>query len=157
LHNPAVMILDEPTTGLDPQVRLHIWDRLFKLKQQGVTILLTTHYMEEAFRLCDKVVIMNEGRKVMEGHPRQLVAQNMEKYVLEVLPTDVARKLEALAAQEAGLRSEASARITYFYSNEAAQLSKLTAQLNLGDYLVRESNLEDLFLKVTGKTLSGMQ
>ena len=84
LNNPKLLIMDEPTTGLDPQVRHIIWDKLRILKKQGVTILLTTHYMEEAYQLCDKIILMNNGRKVLEGNPALLVKNNIEKYVLEI-------------------------------------------------------------------------
>jgi lipooligosaccharide transport system ATP-binding protein len=84
INNPRLLILDEPTTGLDPQVRHLIWDKLGQLKKAGTTILITTHYMEEAFQICDCLLIMHKGRKIMQGVPRDLLAKNIEKYVLEV-------------------------------------------------------------------------
>ena len=83
LNNPRLLILDEPTTGLDPQVRHLIWDKLRQLRGQGTTILLTTHYMEEAFQICDTVLIMDKGKKVLEDSPRSLLRENIEAYVLE--------------------------------------------------------------------------
>ena len=86
LNNPKLLILDEPTTGLDPQVRHLIWEKLRNLKRQGMTILLTTHYMEEAFQICDRIIIMNRGEKILEGNPHALVNANIEPFVLEITP-----------------------------------------------------------------------
>ena len=88
INNPKLLILDEPTTGLDPQVRHLIWEKLRQLKKNGTTILLTTHYMEEAFHLCDRLLIMHKGKEIMQGNPRHLLAENIEKYVLELSGDD---------------------------------------------------------------------
>ena len=156
LNNPKLLILDEPTTGLDPQVRHVIWDKLRNLKRMGLTIILTTHYMEEAFQICDSVMIMNKGEGVMEGNPQQLVRDQIEPFVLEVL------NQEAFAGLTAGLASvkcrvETGADISQIYSGDEAGLRELTKHLKPGDYFVRQSNLEDLFLKITGSTLNAQQ
>ena len=84
INNPKLLILDEPTTGLDPQVRHIIWDKLRMLKRDGVTILITTHYMDEAFQLCDKIILLHKGKKILEGNPSILINESIEKYVLEM-------------------------------------------------------------------------
>ncbi len=153
LNNPSMLILDEPTTGLDPQVRIHIWDRLHQLKQEGVTILLTTHYMDEAFRLCDKIIVMDEGKVVIQGNPHSLVRDNMERYVLELLQPELMNKFSEKAINQPGVRREEAARTVNFYAQDISLLHELEKDLVVGQYLLRESNLEDLFLKITGKAL----
>ncbi|MFH1429112.1 MAG: ABC transporter ATP-binding protein [Candidatus Margulisiibacteriota bacterium] len=149
LNNPRLLILDEPTTGLDPQVRHLIWDKLHQLKRKGITILLTTHYMEEAFQICDKVLIMNNGEKVLEGNPKQLLKQKIEKYVLEVYQNEAVDGLIGLEQ----VRYETGEERTMFYSNDIEQLKALTAHFTAVDYYIRQANLEDLFLRTTGRTL----
>ena len=150
INSPSLLILDEPTTGLDPQVRHVIWDKLRMLKKNGVTILLTTHYMEEAFQLCDRLIIMHEGEKVLEGNPSALICEKMEPFVLEILNPD--------SLKEFSLPRDARIERTYsrifLYSYNIEELKGLTAGFQTGDYFLRQSNLEDLFLKTTGRRLN---
>ncbi len=149
IHSPKLLILDEPTTGLDPQVRHIIWDRLRSLKKEGVTIILTTHYMDEAFQLCDNLIIMNGGRKVLEGKPTELVRKNIESYVLEVLNPDWPAKKNL----PENVRLEGSGGRALLYSDSAEALQRLAVELEAGDSFIRQSNLEDVFLKTTGRKL----
>jgi len=152
LNNPKLLILDEPTTGLDPQVRHLIWDKLRQLKRQGTTILLTTHYMEEAFALCDKILIMDKGSGVMEGTPAELLERNIEKFVLELTSShdinDVA---------DGSIRIDSNQVTTRVYSNDVDRLKVLAAQLEGAHYYLRQTNLEDVFLKATGRELNERQ
>jgi lipooligosaccharide transport system ATP-binding protein len=149
LNNPQLLILDEPTTGLDPQVRHLIWDKLRLLKKQGVTLLITTHYMEEAFQLCDRLLIVDHGLKVLEGRPIDLVKGHIESYVLEIIQREASA---SLTYQGPARRETIEDRVT-FYSNSAAELETIAAGLNPGDFYLRQSNLEDVFLKTTGRSL----
>ncbi len=157
LNNPRILILDEPTTGLDPQVRHLIWNKLRELKEQGVTILLTTHYMEEAFQICDRLIVMDKGKKILEGNPRTLLKENLERFVMEVYGvkgenTDL---WECIAA--AGLRQETHMDTLFIFSDGQDKLTQLGESLQDVDFYIRHSNLEDLFLKVTGRTLNELQ
>ncbi len=143
INEPKLLILDEPTTGLDPQVRHLIWDKVRHLKQGGVTILLTTHYMEEAFQLCDKVIIMHEGRVVAEGDPTEMIRDGMERYVLEVIRPELIGK----SSHDEAL----------LYSNDSEELMKELDRMPPGAAHVRPSNLEDLFLRITGRKLNEAQ
>ncbi len=147
LNNPKLLILDEPTTGLDPQVRHLIWEKLMLLKKQGVTILLTTHYMEEAFQICDKLIMMNKGQKVLEGSPISLINKHIEKYVLEI--TEIKKKIP----DHREIRIESTDNKLFLYSSNIAKLEKLTEKLKVGKFYLRQSNLEDVFLKITGRKL----
>lgn len=155
LNRPKLLILDEPTTGLDPQVRHLIWDRIRSLKKQGMTILLTTHYMEEAFQICDTVMIMDKGERVIQGHPHALVSENIEEYVLEVSGGGV----EQVTGHEAAssTRIDRSAEGVRLYANDVTVLRSIASNLTPGDYVLRQSNLEDLFLKTTGRQLHAKQ
>ena len=158
LNNPQLLILDEPTTGLDPQVRHLIWDKIRKLKKQGVTILLTTHYMEEAFEICDRIVIMDKGKKVMEGRPHELIKENIERYALQVLNKQSLKCLEGIAfGNKKNVRLEESEEIAVYYSNDMKLLEKMAECMKTGDFYIRQSNLEDLFLKATGRALNEEQ
>jgi lipooligosaccharide transport system ATP-binding protein len=152
LHEPRLLILDEPTTGLDPQVRHLIWDKLRQLKRDGLTILLTTHYMEEAFQICDSVLIMHKGAKVMEGPPRDLVEEHIERFVLELRGKDSLSRAGAFLTEGAFRVDDATDSVRVF-SNAANLLQTLAGRLGTGEYRIRETNLEDLFLKTTGSTL----
>jgi lipooligosaccharide transport system ATP-binding protein len=156
LNNPRLLILDEPTTGLDPQVRHVIWEKLRQLRKQGTTILLTTHYMEEAFQICDTVLIMDKGRKVMEGSPLKLLEDNIEKYVLEVSD---ARTQELLAGHRLpeAVRADFSEGVSRFYCDDIDRLKDVTNMLEGNHYYLRQANLEDVFLKTTGRGLNEKQ
>jgi lipooligosaccharide transport system ATP-binding protein len=156
LNEPKLLILDEPTTGLDPQVRHLIWDKLRRLKKEGTTILLTTHYMEEAFQICDRILIMHKGSRVMEGSPQQLLEENIEKYVLELLEPE---KLAAISNNVAmtGVRVDESQAVKRLYSDSADDLKGLANALGGGQYYLRQANLEDVFLKATGRGLDDKQ
>jgi len=156
LNNPRLLILDEPTTGLDPQVRHLIWDKLRNLKRLGLTIILTTHYMEEAFQICDTVLIMNKGQGVLEGSPQQLVRDNIEPFVLELYSKEAFVSLEATLPARC-TRVDKSAGIVRIYSCDESALRSLMQPLKPGDYFLHQSNLEDLFLKITGNTLNAQQ
>ena len=152
VNDPQLLLLDEPTTGLDPQARHLMWERLQRLVQQGKSILLTTHFMDEAERLCDRLLVLDHGKKMTEGTPRELIAQNLEPEVIEVYGAGalalVDSPLKALAE-----RIEVSGETLFFYTNDAR---RLLAALN--DYpqlrtLHRPANLEDLFLKLTGRQI----
>ncbi len=152
MNNPKLLILDEPTTGLDPQMRHLIWDKLRQLKRRGTTVLLTTHYMEEAFAICDKVLIMHKGRKVMQDSPQALIEENVERFVLEA--AGVASPHEQpdndLLQQ---VRVDHSRETTRFYCNDIERLKRLAVGLEGAHYL-RQTNLEDVFLKATGRGLN---
>ncbi len=156
LNNPRLLILDEPTTGLDPQVRHLIWDKLRQLKAQGTTILLTTHYMEEAFQICDTVLIMDKGREVLRDNPHNLLRENIEAYVLEV---PVANGV--LAIDEAGLpggvRLDRTDGTVRFYAEQIDLLKGVVDRLSGNQYYIRQSTLEDVFLKATGRALNEKQ
>ncbi|MEE9911728.1 MAG: ABC transporter ATP-binding protein [Deltaproteobacteria bacterium] len=156
LNNPRLLILDEPTTGLDPQVRHLIWDKLRLLKKEGTTILLTTHYMEEAFQICDTVMIMHKGQRIIEGPPRQLLKKNIERFVLELFDVgSLQDKLdEALRNQ---VRIDRSQQVTLLFSNNLDYLKVLAGSMERGNYYLRETNLEDVFLKATGRGLNESQ
>ncbi|MDH7480120.1 MAG: ATP-binding cassette domain-containing protein, partial [Syntrophomonadaceae bacterium] len=156
LNRPRLLILDEPTTGLDPQVRHLIWNKLRELREMGVTILLTTHYMEEAFQICDRILIMDQGRKLLEGKPRELLAANLERYVMEIHGIDRERAA-ADPGSDPAVRRELFGDTLYLYSDDPEKLSRLGEALKLSDYHVRQANLEDLFLKVTGRSLNELQ
>ena len=157
LNSPRLLILDEPTTGLDPQVRHLIWDKIRQLQKKGTTVLLTTHYMEEAFQLCDRLIIMHKGEKIMEGRPENLLKENMEPYVLEVRDAESGAPIapEKLSNR---IRADHAANVMRYYSDEIDLLKDLAAtNLKAGNYLIRQTNLEDVFLKATGRQLNDRQ
>ncbi len=157
LNSPRLLILDEPTTGLDPQVRHLIWDKIRQLKKQDTTVLLTTHYMEEAFQLCDRLLIMHQGQKIMEGTPRTLLNENIEKYVLEILDTELIRP-ECLDKPRGDIRIEKTTGMIRYYSNNIDSLKDFAdCSLESGNYLIRQTNLEDVFLNATGRQLNDRQ
>jgi len=149
LNEPRLLILDEPTTGLDPQVRHLIWGKLTGLKKQGVTLLLTTHYMEEAFQNCDNLIMMHKGKKVLEGEPTALILENIEKYVLEVMHPP--EQLSTLCSEE--IRMEMTENRAFLYGNSFKTLQNCSEKLGTHDHYLRQSNLEDVFLKITGRYL----
>lgn len=151
LNNPRLLILDEPTTGLDIQVRDLIWDRLNKLKQRGVTILLTTHYMEEARELSDNIMIMHKGRKILQGTPAHLISKEIEPHVLMIANLDVS------PPPQAGIRFERTGDRGFFYAATADVLKKYAETLRATNYSLRSTNLEDVFMKAAGSTLGDQQ
>ncbi len=156
LDNPSLLILDEPTTGLDPQVRHLIWDKIRDLKREGVTILLTTHYMDEAYQMSDRIIIMDKGKKVVEGVPQALLEEYMEHHVLELLDPSQATIAET-AGGNGDIRKDGSDSRILYYSNNLDILRKMTEQLKPGQYYLRQVNLEDLFLRTTGRSLNEKQ
>lgn len=153
LNNPSLLILDEPTTGLDPQVRQLIWDKLRSLKRSGVTILLTTHYMDEAFQIADAVLIMDHGRKVLEGAPGPLLEEHMESHVLELIHMEARADVEG-HVEDGEVRVEDSGERVLYYSSNLDRLREMSDGLRPGEYHLRQVNLEDLFLKSTGRSLN---
>lgn len=155
INRPDLLILDEPTTGLDPQARHILWDRLYRLKQEGVTQIITTHYMDEAEQLCDRLVIMDRGAIVGEGSPRALIETHSPREVLEVRfgPGEldgIAPRLEGM-----GKRLELLADRALLYTDDADVTMDAIGNLGLvpESTVVRRSTLEDVFLKLTGRTL----
>ncbi len=155
INQPDLLLLDEPTTGLDPQARHQLWDRLFRLKQQGVTLVLTTHYMDEAEQLCDRLVVMDKGLIVAEGSPAQLIAEHSTREVTE-LRFGIGEN-EAMAPKVVDLaeRVEVLPDRLLLYTNdgEAAAMAVYDRGLVPVSSLVRRSTLEDVFLRLTGRTL----
>ena len=152
VNDPRLLLLDEPTTGLDPQARHLMWERLQLLLQQGKSILLTTHFMDEAERLCTRLLVLDHGKKIAEGRPRDLIAQHLEPDVVEVYGTGalalVDAPLKALAA-----RVEVSGETVFFYTQDAQLLLQALAVYPQLRTLHRPANLEDLFLKLTGRQI----
>jgi lipooligosaccharide transport system ATP-binding protein len=153
VNDPELMLLDEPTTGLDPQARHLLWDRLFRLKQQGVTLIVTTHYMDEAEQLCDRLVVMDDGRIVAEGSPAELIARYSTREVLELRfpPGDTTEHpLEGLADRVEVLPDRI---LLYAQDGEAVLAAVHGRGVQPVSSLVRRSTLEDVFLRLTGRTL----
>lgn len=151
INDPDIIILDEPTTGLDPQARHLIWERVRQLKREGRSIILTTHYMDEAERLCDRLVIMERGRFLMEGAPRRMIADVVGDCVMEVTEADDAAE-RYLRSQ--GQQVERSADRLYVYSNECRAINQEFRRLYPDIYsVVRTATLEDVFLRLTGRRL----
>ena len=148
LHSPKLLILDEPTTGLDPQVRHHIWDKLRILLREGCTILLTTHYMDEAFQIANRLLILHEGKKIVEGKPTELIREHIEPYVYE-LPREKATN----CTPPGYIRIEESGEIIRYYAHDITTLQHFAECLPPGSGFIRQANLEDLFLKLTGRSL----
>lgn len=154
LNQPKLLILDEPTTGLDPQVRHLIWEKIRQLQKQGTTVLLTTHYLEEAFQLCNFILIMYKGRKIMEGKPLELLDKNIEKFVLEILNVDLISK-ECREKAYKNIRIEDSPGVMRYYSDDITVLKDFADKcMQSGNYLIRQTNLEDIFLRATGRQLN---
>ena len=152
VNDPQLLLLDEPTTGLDPQARHLMWERLQVLLQQGKSILLTTHFMDEAERLCSRLLVLDHGRKIAEGTPRALIAEHLEPDVVEVYGVGAAALMQSPVRQLAA-RVELSGETVFFYTHDARQvLDALTAWPQLRT-LHRPANLEDLFLKLTGRKI----
>jgi lipooligosaccharide transport system ATP-binding protein len=150
-----MVLLDEPTTGLDPQARHLVWERLFRLKQQGVTLVLTTHYMDEAEQLCDRLVVMDGGRIVAEGSPRALIERYSTREVVEL--RFAGESQDAFAEKLAGLAERLEVlpdRILLYVADGDEAVAEVGRRaLNPATVLVRRSSLEDVFLHLTGRTL----
>ena len=155
INQPDLMLLDEPTTGLDPQARHLLWDRLYRLKQQGVSLILTTHYMDEAEQLCDRLVIMDHAKIVAEGSPRGLIEEYATREVLELRlrQEDLANlggRLDGLAER---IETLPDRLLLYTADGDAAAIAVHERGLRPEQVLVRRSTLEDVFLRLTGRTL----
>jgi lipooligosaccharide transport system ATP-binding protein len=155
VNEPEIVLLDEPTTGLDPQARHLVWERLFRLKQQGVTLVLTTHYMDEAEQLCDRLVVMDGGRIVAEGSPRALIEQHSTREVVELRFNTESQ--EAFAGKLAGVGDRIEVLpdriLLYVADGDDAVAEVQRRALSPASVLVRRSGLEDVFLHLTGRTL----
>jgi lipooligosaccharide transport system ATP-binding protein len=152
VNDPDIIFLDEPTTGLDPQARHLIWQRLRELTAQGKTLLLTTHFMDEAERLCHRLAVMDNGRIISTGSPRDLIAQNIEPQVVEVFGEQAAAWAKNHAALHS-LRFEVSGESVFCYVADAQPLLQELQQYPELRYLHRPANLEDVFLKLTGREM----
>jgi lipooligosaccharide transport system ATP-binding protein len=155
INRPELLLLDEPTTGLDPQARHQLWDRLFRLKQQGVTLVLTTHYMDEAEQLCDRLVVMDDGAIVARGSPAELIAEHSTREVAELRfgagdNETIAAKIEDLAQRVEVLPDRI---LLYTHDGEGTVRGVLDRGLEPISSFVRRSTLEDVFLRLTGRTL----
>ncbi|MBF4617363.1 ATP-binding cassette domain-containing protein [Clavibacter sp. VKM Ac-2873] len=155
ISDPRILLLDEPTTGLDPQARHILWDRLFRLKEQGTTLVLTTHYMDEAEQLCDRIIVVDEGRIMAEGSPASLIRDHSSREVLEVrFGSD---RNESASREIAGYGDRVEVlpdRVLVYASDGEAVLSRILEQgLKPITTLVRRSSLEDVFLRLTGRSL----
>ncbi len=155
VNEPDLVLLDEPTTGLDPQARHLVWERLFRLKQRGVTLVLTTHYMDEAEQLCDRLVVMDKGKIVAEGSPRQLIDEHSTREVLELRFGE--ETLETIADKLDGIGERVDVLpdriLIYAADGDAAAAAVHERHLAPSSVLVRRSSLEDVFLRLTGRTL----
>jgi lipooligosaccharide transport system ATP-binding protein len=152
VNDPRLLLLDEPTTGLDPQARHLMWERLQALLQQGRAILLTTHFMDEAERLCSRLLVLDHGRKIAEGRPRDLIAEHLEPDVVEAYGNG-ALALAASPLKELARRTEVSGETVFFYTQDAKPLLDALAREPGLRTLHRPANLEDLFLKLTGRQI----
>jgi lipooligosaccharide transport system ATP-binding protein len=155
INDPDLIILDEPTTGLDPQARHLLWDRLYRLKQEGATLIITTHYMDEAEQLCDRLVVMDQGKIVAEGSPRELISQYAPREVVELRFNDGQKDQAVLRMEGLATRSEVLADRVLLYTDDAdATQDGLHGRgINPEQVLVRRSTLEDVFLRLTGRGL----
>ena len=153
LNKPRLIIADEPTTGLDPQARHLIWQRLRQLKNQGTTLILTTQYMEEAEQLCDRLVVMYEGRILKQGSPRQLVQDEIGKEVIEIRISQEEDEKLIKVAGDCSCGHERAGDTLYIYCRDGHDLVKKIVELNLPNVRNRPATLEDVFLKLTGRNL----
>jgi lipooligosaccharide transport system ATP-binding protein len=151
LNRPRLLILDEPTTGLDPQARQLIWQRVRRLREEGVTILLTTHYMEEASQLCDRVILMDEGRVLLEGTPASLIAREAGSSVVEIWNVDP--RVRALVEGRKWRVQEEEGRL-YLYERDGEEIARAIVEIAPEqERLIRQATLEDVFLLRAGRTL----
>jgi lipooligosaccharide transport system ATP-binding protein len=154
INEPELLLLDEPTTGLDPQARHVVWERLFRLKQQGVTLVLTTHYMDEAEQLCDRLVVMDRGRIAAEGSPRHLIETHSTREVVELrFAVDAAVPTAQLDGIASRVEQLPDRTLLYVDDGDAAVAEVNRRGIAPESVLVRRSTLEDVFLRLTGRTL----
>ena len=155
INEPDLIILDEPTTGLDPQARHALWDRLYRLKQRGATLVITTHYMDEAEQLCDRLVVMDHGKIVAEGSPRDLIREHSPREVVELRFPVGAQDAAVKAINGLAKRTEALPDRVLLYTDDADYITSEIHKLGLNPESVveRRSTLEDVFLRLTGRTL----
>jgi lipooligosaccharide transport system ATP-binding protein len=153
VNEPEVLLLDEPTTGLDPQARHVVWDRLYRLKRQGVTLLLTTHYMDEAEQLCDRLVVMDHGRIVAEGSPWDLIQRYSTREVVEIRFDDERPQNGALEELADRVEELADRVLLYTRDGDATAAAIASRELPPHSTLIRRGTLEDVFLHLTGRTL----
>ncbi|MEX0673679.1 MAG: ABC transporter ATP-binding protein [Gaiellaceae bacterium] len=155
INEPDLMLLDEPTTGLDPQARHAVWDRLYRLKQRGVTLVLTTHYMDEAEQLCDRLVVMDRGRIVAEGSPRELIARHVEREVVELRFAAGSQDGAMSRLEGLGERIEELADRILIGTGDGDATAAAVHERGVQpeSVLIRRSTLEDVFLSITGRTL----
>jgi len=155
VNEPEILLLDEPTTGLDPQARHILWDRLFRLKEQGVTLVITTHYMDEAEQLCDRLMVMDKGKIMAEGSPAELIKKYSSKEVLEVRFGSENNVVFAEKLKGIGERLEVLPDRILVYAQSGEKCLEQIVKLGLEPVtsLVRRSSLEDVFLRLTGRTL----
>ena len=153
VNDPALLLLDEPTTGLDPQARHLMWERLQQLLQQGKSILLTTHFMDEAERLCSRLLVLDHGRKIAEGRPRELIAKHLEPEVVELYGDGALALAKHPSLVPLAQRIEVSGETVFFYTAQARPLLQALEAWPQLRTLHRPANLEDLFLKMTGRQM----
>ncbi|WP_370585691.1 ABC transporter ATP-binding protein [Tessaracoccus sp. MC1627] len=155
INNPKIMLLDEPTTGLDPQARHVLWDRLFRLKEEGVTLVVTTHFMDEAEQLCDRLVVIDKGRIVAEGSPPSLIRQYSTREVLEVRFGSARNEEAARVLAGIGERQEVLPDRVLIYADNGEHALQAVIERGMEPVtsLVRRSSLEDVFLRLTGRSL----
>jgi lipooligosaccharide transport system ATP-binding protein len=152
VNDPDLIFMDEPTTGLDPQARHMIWERLKKLLAQGKTIFLTTHFMDEAERLCNRLAVIDHGKMIAEGSPRDLIVRHIEAQVVEVYGESALRWSE-IEGRKRSARIEVSGETVFCYTNDAQDLLDGLQNVEGVRYIHRPANLEDLFLKLTGREM----
>jgi lipooligosaccharide transport system ATP-binding protein len=153
INRPRLIVADEPTTGLDPQARHLIWQRLRQLKAQGTTLILTTQYMEEAQQLCDRIVVMYQGKILKEGVPGRLVEEEIGREVVEVrVPSEDDEKLLSQLSSFSNAHERVGDTL-YFYCLDGHPLMRKLTELDVHNYLNRPATLEDVFLKLTGRSL----
>jgi lipooligosaccharide transport system ATP-binding protein len=155
INDPEILLLDEPTTGLDPQARHVLWDRLYRLKHQGVTLVLTTHYMDEAEQLCDRLVVMDNGRIVAEGSPAQLITEHVSREVAELRFGIDENEVRAAQVSDLAQRVEVLADRLLLYVDNGEDVLRAVHERGLQPVssLVRRASLEDVFLRLTGRSL----
>ncbi|WP_421091975.1 ABC transporter ATP-binding protein [Pseudarthrobacter sp. CC4] len=155
INEPRILLLDEPTTGLDPQARHILWDRLFRLKEQGVTLILTTHYMDEAEQLCDRLIVVDKGRIMAEGSPAQLIREHSTREVVELRFGSERNTTITSELQGIGERLEVLPDRVLIYAHDGESTLEQVASRGLRPLtsLVRRSSLEDVFLRLTGRSL----